>query len=523
MHVPLGAAGAVRTQFEPARYVEAVKASGGEAVKAVTAAGVPGDGGFDPRAVVVVDADGSSADAPIWQAMLWGFVGGFILNFMPCVLPVIGLKILSFVQQSGQSRWRIFLLNLYYTLGLLAVFMVLAALAALPQHGLGWGQLFSFVGFNVTLASVVFAMGLSFLGVWEIPVPGFVGGSKANKLASQEGFTGAFSKGVVTTLLATPCSGPYLGSALLWGASQRPAMVFALFACIGLGMASPYLVIGAFPGLIRFLPKPGAWMDTFKQMMGFMLLATVIYILTFIPWSLVVPTVSLLGAIGTACWLIGRTPLTAELSEKLQTWGMAAAGLTVATLMLFPGLDRLTGGRVPVGSLSELMAGRYERDIERVMAERLAKACKDETKTGVVQHKEHAPGELPWQPYSRAALVEATAAHKTVLVDFTADWCQTCKALEQFVLNTPETLRVIEANQVVTLQADWTHGSEEVTSMLETLGSKAIPVVAIFPADRPNQPIVLRNAYTRPTLLKALTEAGPSQAANTRKVTSLGQ
>ncbi len=134
------------------------------------------------------------------------FLGGLILNFMPCVLPVISLKILSFMEQAGQRRGRVFALNVWYSLGLLSVFMVLAALAA--SAGLAWGQQFTLPWFKVAMTALVFVMALSFLGVWEIPIPGFVGAGRANQLQTQEGPSGAFFKGVFTTILATPCSGP---------------------------------------------------------------------------------------------------------------------------------------------------------------------------------------------------------------------------------------------------------------------------------------------------------------------------
>ena len=151
------------------------------------------------------------------QAIFWGFLGGLILNVMPCVLPVIGLKIVSFVQQSGQNRRRAFVLNVCYSLGLLAVFMGLAILAILFHFG--WGELFGFTWFKIGLAAVVFVMALSFMGIWEMPLPAFLGGGKAGALAAQEGAAGAFFKGVLTTFLATPCSAPLLR--LRWLGQRR--------------------------------------------------------------------------------------------------------------------------------------------------------------------------------------------------------------------------------------------------------------------------------------------------------------
>ena len=199
-----------------------------------------------------------------WKVLPLAFAAGFLLNFMPCVLPVVGLKLLSFVQQANSDRKRILLMNLSYTAGLLSVMLILATLAVFA--GLGWGAQFSSAAFTVTLSTIVFAFGLSFLGVWEIPLPGFVG--DASGKVKEEGYGGAFSKGVLSTLLATPCSGPFLGAALAWAVTQPTYLTYAVFATVGLGMASPYLVVGLFPSAIRFLPKPGHWMVAFKQIMG---------------------------------------------------------------------------------------------------------------------------------------------------------------------------------------------------------------------------------------------------------------
>lgn len=250
-----------------------------------------------------------------------GFLGGLILNVMPCVLPVIGLKIMAFVQQAGESRRRVFLLNVWYSLGLLLVFWVLATLAAFA--GLGWGAQFQNTSFTIVLSSVVFVFALALLGVWEVPIPGFVGGSAATSLASKEGITGAFFKGVLTTVLATPCTGPFLGPALTWAVQQHPLVVYATFTAVGMGMALPYLVLGAFPRLIAFLPKPGAWMDTFKQLMGFILLGTVVWLMFNLEPHQALPVVALLFGLWLACWWVGRIPVTADMAGKLQGWAMA--------------------------------------------------------------------------------------------------------------------------------------------------------------------------------------------------------
>jgi thiol:disulfide interchange protein len=241
--------------------------------------------------------------------LIFAFLGGAILNLMPCVLPVIGLKILSFARQGGQSHGRVLALNLSYSVGLISVFLMLAGLAAFLNFG--WGDQFQNIHFKITMTAVVFVMALSFLGVWELPIPGFATSGKAGELQNQHGIIGAFFKGMFTTVLATPCSGPFLGAVFPFALKQQPAVIFLIFGCIGLGMASPYLMIGIFPRLIRFLPKPGEWMETFERVMGFVLLATVVYLFSTFgkeQMGLFVPTLALLIALWFGCWMIGQVP-----------------------------------------------------------------------------------------------------------------------------------------------------------------------------------------------------------------------
>ena len=200
---------------------------------------------------------------------------------------------MSFVNQAGESRSRVFALNLWYSLGLMSVFLVFATLAI--ALGLGWGQQNQYDSFNIVMISVIFVMGLSFIGVWEIPIPGFVGSSEMAKSAEKEGPVAAYIKGIITTLLAIPCSGPGLGIALTYCAKQMAENsgtqgainVYLVFIALGIGMAFPYLVIGAKPSLVRFLPKPGGWMETFKELMGYVLLATIVFIMTYVALSLI--------------------------------------------------------------------------------------------------------------------------------------------------------------------------------------------------------------------------------------------
>lgn len=401
--------------------------------------------------------------------VLRGFLGGLILNVMPCVLPVMGLKILSFVQQSGHKRGRAFMLNLCYSAGLLSVFMLLALLAVVIH--LGWGELLGRTWFKITFAIVLFGAALMFMGVWEAPLPAFLGGGTAGKLAAQEGATGAFFKGVLTTFLATPCTAPFLAPALVWAAAQPPWLTYVVFASIGLGMASPYLLIGAFPELVRFLPKPGGWMETFKQFMGFVLMGTVVYLLAVLKPQYVVPTTGLLLGIALACWMVGRIGPEQEFGAKLRTWALAMTIVGVAWILMFPGLDERVLGPYHFPGLVAVMDSR------------------------------DAPADT-----ANPSAPRVSGPH-TVLVDFTASWCQNCHLFERLVLRTSPVIESLREHGVVALKADWSDADPKVTEMLDVLGSRQVPVIAIFPARDPNHPIIFRGSYTQQAILDALQKA----------------
>jgi suppressor for copper-sensitivity B len=400
------------------------------------------------------------------------FVGGLILNLMPCVLPVIGLKVMSFVEQAGRSRTHALVLNLWYAAGIVAVFLLLGILAA--TINLGWGGQFGSTTFNVTIASVVFAMALSLLGVWEVPIPGFFGSGSIQAAAAKEGRLGAFLKGIVTTVLATPCAAPFMAPAVAWAVGQPVIQSLAVFASLGIGMASPYVLVGVYPELLRFLPKPGRWMETFKQVSGFVLLATIVFILSFMEPAAVVPTVALLMGIGIACWLVARTPLTAEFGDRLRAWAFAGAILVVFVGVSFGWLYR------------------------QVMLPRFAEGG---TMAAV-------PTDRAWQPFSLERLKEvAVDSGRTVLVDFSADWCFNCKVLEQTVLHTEDVKQAIDQSGAVTMYADYTDYPPEIESTIRGLKASGVPVIAVFPGNAPYQPIVFRGGYTKQGIISALEKA----------------
>jgi thiol:disulfide interchange protein DsbD len=434
---------------------------------------------YDLDLVQVNDADGT-----LGYYIALAFVGGLILNLMPCVLPVIGLKVMSFVEQAHKSRSHALVLNLWYAAGIVAVFLLLGLLAA--SIGLTWGGQFGSTPFNVTLAAIVFAMALSLLGVWEVPIPGFFGRGSVQAAAAQEGPLGAFLKGVVTTVLATPCTAPFMAAAIAWAVTQPLATTLVVFASLGVGMSSPYLLVGVYPELLRFMPKPGAWMETFKQVSGFVLLATVVFILSFVEPAAVVPTIAMLMGIGMACWLVGRVSFAAESSDRLRTWAYAVAVVALFAVVSFGWLYR------------DIMRPRF--------ASQLAAAP-----TGA---------EGPWQPFSLERLKRlAVDEGQTVLVDFSADWCLNCKLLEQAVLHTEPVEQAISRAGVATMYADYTHYPPEIDRTIKALGANGVPVIAIFPGNTPFQPIVFPGGYTQQGLIEALQKAtGQSLQAGSQSV-----
>ncbi|MEM8669762.1 MAG: cytochrome c biogenesis protein CcdA [Planctomycetota bacterium] len=386
------------------------------------------------------------------------FLGGLILNVMPCVLPVVGLKIMGFVSQAGEDRRRILTLNLVYVLGIMTVFAVFAVVAAVSKFG--WGEQFTYFPVKFGLTIALFALALSYLGVWEIPVPGMAAGKASQDLQSREGAVGAFSKGVFATILATPCSGPLLGYILGLTLNLSPMHTIAIFLMVGLGMSFPYIVIGFQPRLVSWLPKPGPWMETLKQLMSFLFLGTVAFFFAQFDENEKLPVFISLMAVWFGCWIIGQVPNWAELQKRLLAW---AGGIAAATL-------------ISVWAFTSL------------------------------QEKP----DLQWVDYSELRLQEFQSEGRTVMVDFGAKWCLTCNVNYQVAIDTDETRVVVEELDAIAMYADWTDYSDEIKQKLEELDSRSIPLLAIYPGDRPSEPIILRDLISQQDVIDALREAGAS-------------
>jgi thiol:disulfide interchange protein len=423
--------------------------------------------------------DSGTANLPLYLGL--AFLGGLILNVMPCVLPVVAIKVMSFMHQAGESRSRVFLLNAVYAAGVVSVFLLLAALAALPQSfgwlfsalgletgGFGWGGLFQSDAFNLVMACLVFAMGLSLLGVFEIPIPGMVG--SAAGASHREGLAGAFATGIFATLLATPCTGPFVGSTLAWSVKQPVAVTFLVWGMMGLGMASPYLVFGLVPGAVKLLPKPGAWMVQFKEFAGLVLMGTVIWLVSSLNTKHLLPLLIILLGISFAFWLIGTVQPSPSATKRR----------VVSVIAVLLGLG--------IGGVG------YYLTLEPT-------------------HK------LAWEPFSTQRVNALRDEGKPFLIDFTADWCANCKVNERIALNRAETKAFVEKHRITTLIADY-DGSPEVKEWLDRFGREGIPLTVIFPAGRPNDPILLDGVYSQGTLLESLAKAVKPEATASAPVKS---
>ena len=415
----------------------------------------------------------SEAAFPLWLMLIYAFIGGVILNIMPCVLPVVSLKVLGFVRQSGEDPRRVLLLGLTYAAGVLVSFLALAlAVIGVQTAGsqVGWGFQMQEPRFVIVMATIVLVFGLSLLGVFTIDLPGSAA-SGMGAAARREGLGGSFFNGVLATALATPCTAPFLGVALGFAFSQSSGVVVLFFLTIGAGLAAPYVLLAIKPAWLRALPKPGPWMETFKQLMGFLLLATLVWLLhvlgQLIDAAGLTWTLAYLVAVGLGCWIVGKG-LTMRAGRRRMAW--------VSALLL-----------VAIGYAA--FPGRYLKGFEQRISRQVETGP---APTALANH-----GLIQWEPFSVDRIEQLVADGRTVFVDFTAEWCITCKFNERTVLETERIRTAFETHEVVPLKADWTSRDETIGAVLRQFGRSGVPLYVIFPAGRASDPIVL------PTVIRA--------------------
>jgi thiol:disulfide interchange protein DsbD len=422
---------------------------------------------------------------PIWQMLLYAFIGGLILNIMPCVLPVIALKILGFVGQAKQDPGRARRLGLIYAFGVLVSFCALAALVLglkVAGHKAGWGIQFGNPYFLVAMTILTTLIALNLFGVFEVSLGGRTMDAAAG-LSSKHGAAGAFFNGLLATLLATSCTAPFLGAAVGFALAptQSPLVTILLFLTMGIGLAFPYVLLTWQPAWLRFLPKPGAWMERFKVAMGFPMLAAGVWLFSLVSlhygersWWLII----FLVMVGVAAWIYG------EFVQRNRARPVVAA---LAILFI-----------LGIGYFSVLEGHLRWRDpVEQAGSE------------SVVRND---PNGISWQPWSPNALAQARAERRPVVVDFTAKWCLTCNTIVKPALESSSVRKKLQELNAVPLLGDYTAFPDNITEELNRFGRAGVPLVLVYPPNPNQPPIVLPEALTSSTIVSALDRAVQQQA-----------
>lgn len=418
------------------------------------------------------------ATSSLWWMLLLAFVGGVILNAMPCVLPVIALKVLGFVRQAKESPATVRQHGLLYGLGVLMSFAVLAGVVIGVQAAgrvANWGMQFQSAGFLLAMTTLVTLVALNLFGVFEVSLSGRALGAAAT-WAGREGAAGAFFNGVLATALATPCTAPFLGTAVGFALTQSSApVILLLFLTIGFGLAAPYVAICFVPGLSRLLPRPGVWMERLKVAMGFPML-------------------------GAAAWLL--SVLARHYGSAGVLWvGVFLVGVALAAWLWGQMGQRAESGRWRWAVLSLLVVlAVYGWALEGQLRWR-------ESRTAGATSPAAAGSLIAWEPWSREAVERARREGRVVLVDFTADWCLTCQANKKTSLEIPSVADQLRALGAVALLGDYTLKDPAITEELRRFERGGVPLVLVYPRQSDRPPVVLPQLLTPGIVREALEDA----------------
>src|SRR5438477_9035185 len=415
-------------------------------------------------------ANENSTSSGVVRFLIFGFIGGFILNLMPCVLPVISLKIFGFVQQAGQSRVRIFRSGLAFISGIFAWFLGLALVLVVVKSAGGqpvWPAQFTNPYFVLFMSAVVLVFALNLFGVFEINLPQWLTRRAISAEGSMHGDAGSFFQGVFATVLATPCTAPFLCTSLGFAFTQSSTVILLMFGSIALGMSAPYFLLSAQPAWLKFLPKPGPWMVRVKQLMGFLLIATLLFLLSVLGAQrgvgALIWTCFFLLVLSIACWMKGAfiTPVASALTRFL-----------VLVLMLV----------LVVGSGIYFIGNKFQS----------AAAVANPTASSE-----------DWEKFTPERLASELQQGHSVFIDFTAEWCITCKFNESTVLETEAVRTAFSERQIVKLKADWTNGDPAITKLLKQFGRPGVPLYVLYPGGTA-QPYVFPELLTKNIVLEKL-------------------
>lgn len=426
------------------------------------------NGGKAQQTIMTVGAtptEHSTQDTPAGMGKMLAFalLGGVILNLMPCVLPVMGMK-LSSVLQAGSDQQKIRLRFMATSAGIITSFMLLAAMVTVLKvtgATLGWGIQFQNPWFIGLMVAVTFLFALNLFGAFEVLLPSAAAGRLAT--AGGSGLPGSFCEGMFATLLATPCSAPFLGTAVAFALAAPLHSLWLIFLMLGVGMSLPWLLVALIPKVAVLLPKPGRWMNSLKVILGLMMLASSLWLASLLNVHL-----------GT---MVSHVVLLVLTVVALAVYAMTGQKTSPLFWIVVIGLS-VFGGYQLRGFVVSPSATAGQHDAQAI----------------------------PWQPLSEEAIQAALAQGKRVFVDISADWCVTCKVNEHRVLNQPDVIAALRQPDVVALRGDWSQPSEAIALFLEARNRYAIPFNKVYGPGMPEGEM-LSPLLDKHTLLTTLNKA----------------
>lgn len=429
-----------------------------------------------------VMADGASAELSLLAALGFALLGGLLLNLMPCVFPVLSLKVLGFVEHAGDDRATLRMHGYVFAAGVILSFLALAGtLIAIRAAGaeVGWGFQLQNPAVVTALIFLMVAVALNFLGVFEV-------GAALTRLgavgAEQSGYRSSFLTGVLATLVATPCTAPFMGAAIAAALVRPPVEALAVFGGLGAGMALPYVVLTMRPELLERLPRPGRWMETLRQALAFPMLAVAVWLLWVLGLQVgmggAAAVLSALLVFSLGAWMLHRTP-PSSVATASQRFARVA-GMVLLMFALGWGVGQFVD---PAGA----------NDGDDVV--------------------------VAWEPFTASVIDERRAEGRAVFVDFTAAWCITCQVNKRVALTHDDVVAGFVEHDVALVRADWTLRDDTIARALDALGRNGVPVYALYPADPTAPPRLLPNVLTPRIVLDAIEDAGRSVPESTIAVT----